>query len=558
MTSTPMQPKRQARERGQVLVLAALLMVLLIGITGLAIDISAAYMADRWQRAVADAAALAGGQDLQIPGSKALPGAAQYQNARTHAMDILVSELGATSTPSVTAGSPCLTPAGCSLPGTPYEVALRTNPSPSCVDCDPFRAIQVTIRQPAFGLTFARIFGQNSWIVSTTSVAGIVQSRQYGLVALRPPRPRANGSDQNEQDIKVTGGSRVQIDNADIGTNTNLVISGVNSAVLLQNPAPPGPYTYFVWHYDTYQAWGAPPPGSQITSPIEDPAYPIPKRTDVAAGCPTTATTICTYTLANLTDAMLGGAPGSAACQTEMAKVPAQYKVLGTSIKNMAPAKVTCYKPGIYTRELKNSKNNEAVLLTPGVYFLDNGLDVSSVLVGGYVGNSAGVAIVLPNCPGNNCPAFTGNNSALVALNFGSAFQNSGGQRATAAAWHGGFVVTGGVPSTLMSLLVEPDQNCLVAPFPTLEPSNSCSTRQPQLKLPGGGALAVAGVQYAPTDNTQVTGNSPQTGVLGQIISWTIVFSGSSTLSLEAVIGETSGILRLDPACSPTVNVCNP
>jgi hypothetical protein len=554
----PMPAGRVTPHRGQVLVLAALLMVLLIGVTGLAIDISAAYMADRWQRAVADAASLAGGQDLQIPGSKALPGATQYQAARTHAMDILVTELKATSTPSVAAGSPCLTAAGCPLPGTPYEVALRTNPSPSCVDCDPFRAIQVTIRQPAFGLTFARIFGQDSWVVSTTSVAGIVQSRQYGLVTLRPPRPRANGSDQNEMDIHVTGGSIVRVDNADVGTNTNLVIDGVNSALVLQNPAPPGPYTYFVWHYDTYQAWGYPPPGSQITSPIEDPDYPIPQRTDVAGGCPTTATTICTYTVANLSDAMLGGAAGSVACQTEMAKVPAEYKVLGISIKNMAPSKVTCFMPGIYTRELKNSKNDEAVLLTPGVYFLDKGLDVSAVLVGGYQGNQAGVAIVLPTCAGNNCPAFTGNNSKLVALNFGSAFQNSSGQRATPAAWDGGLVVTGGDPSTLMSLMVEPDSACLVAPFPTLEPSNACSNRAPQLKLPGGGALAVTGVQYAPTDNTQVTGNSPQTGVLGQIISWTIVFSGSSSLSLEAVIGNTSGILRLDPACSPTVNVCNP
>jgi putative Flp pilus-assembly TadE/G-like protein len=557
MTPPPTRTIQTAGERGQVLVLAALLMVLLIGVTGLAIDISAAYMADRWQRSVADAASLAGGQDLQIPGSKALPGATQYQSARTHAMDILVSELHATATPSVTAGSPCLTPAGCPLPGTPYEVAIRTSPSPSCVDCDPFRAIQVTIRQPAFGLTFARIFGQDSWVVSTTSVAGIVQSRQYGLVTLRPPLPRKNGGDQNEQDIHVTGGSRVQVDNADIGTNSNLIIDGNNSAVVLQNPGAPGPYTYFVWHYDTYQAWGDPPPGSQITSPIEDPDYPIPQRTDVAAGCPTTSTAVCTYTLANLSDAMLGGAAGSALCQAEMAKVPVAYKVGGTSIKNMTPSKVTCYKPGIYTRELKNSKNDEAVLLISGVYFLDKGLDVSSTLVGGYVGNQPGVAIVLPTCPGNNCPAFTGNNSPLVALNFGSAFQ-SNGQRATAAAWDGGFVVTGGVPSTLMSIMVEPDQGCLAAPFPTLEPSNSCSNRSPQLKLPGGGALAVAGVQYAPTDNTKVTGNSPQTGVLGQIISWTIEFKGSSTLSLEAVIGSTSGILRLDPACSPTVNVCNP
>jgi hypothetical protein len=186
------------------------------------------------------------------------------------------------------------------------------------------------------------------------------------------------------------------------------------------------------------------------------------------------------------------------------------------------------------------------------------GLDIGSTLLGGYEGNQPGVAIVLPSCPENSCPAFTGNNAVLVALNFGSAYQGPGGQRATAAQWDGGFVQTTGIPPILMSLMVEPDQSCMAPPFPTREPSNSCSLRQPQLKLPGGGSLSVAGIQYAPTDNSQVTGNSPQQGVLGQIISWTIVFSGSSSLNLEAFVAENSGVLRLDPACSPTVSTCNP
>jgi hypothetical protein len=55
-----------------------------------------------------------------------------------------------------------------------------------------------------------------------------------------------------------------------------------------------------------------------------------------------------------------------------------------------------------------------------------------------------------------------------------------------------------------------------------------------------------------------VTGSSPQEGVLGQIISWTITFNGSSTLNLEAFIVDDLGVLRLDPACSPTVPICNP
>src|SRR4029079_3602800 len=122
----------------------------------------------------------------------------------------------------------------------------------------------------------------------------------------------------------------------------------------------------------------------------------------------------------------------------EMAKVPAQYKVGGTSIKNMPPAKVTCFKPGIYTRELASSQNDRAVLLTPGVYFFDKGMDIGSTLVGGYEGGQPGVALVFKSCSAaNNCP-MKGNNSVLIALNFGSAYQNASGNRATADQRNGG------------------------------------------------------------------------------------------------------------------------
>lgn len=533
----------QSSASGQVLVLAALMFVILIGITGFAIDISGAYLAQRWERSVADAASLAGGQDLQIPGSRALPTAAEYERARVNAMHVLVNELGATSTPNVkTLASPCLTAAGCSLAGTPYVVAIRTNPSPSCVDCDPYRAVQVAIHQPAFGLTFARIFGWSSWEVSATSVAGIVQTRQYGLLTLRPPRPRANGTDQNEKDIDVTGGSLVRVDDADIGTNTNLIISGINSTVLLQ----PGSR---VWHYDPYQAWTSPPPGTNGPL-ILDPGYSIPQRTDV----PTTPI----YTDRNLNDAKLSLTD----CQAEMAKVPPEYMVAGTPIKDMDPANVTCYKPGIYTRELSNNQNDEAVLLTRddqpvgGVYFFDAGLDISTTLIGGYEGGQPGVALVLTECSTNNSCPFKGNNSILVALNFGSAYRNPAGVKATAAEWNFGLVETDSDPAVLMSLMVEPDPNCYVAP---VEPSNSCSTSNNTLLLPGNGNLWVAGIQYAPTDNVQVEGNnSASEGVLGQVISWTIRFRGGSHLNLEAIVGETNGVLRLDAACSPTVALCNP
>lgn len=525
--------------RGQVLVLTALMMVVLIGITGLAIDVSLAYLRQREESAIADAAALAGAQDLQIPGSRALPGTAEQALARTHAMDVLVEQLDGASTP---ADPNCFTSVGCAMPGTPYEVSVQT-PSPSCVDCQPRRAIQVAIRQPSFGLSFARIFGMTDWTVSSTSVAGIVQAKQYGVVTLRPPRPRGSGgTDINYDNIVVTGGSVVTVGNADIGTNTSMTIDGDGSAVVLDEG-------YAVYHYGATMEWTAPPDGVQITSPIDDPAYPVPKADDVPSH-PRWATN---------EDAELD----PLLCEPILRSLPPEYVLGGSRIKDMAIEDVTCLQEGVFTEELQGGIG-EVVLLTPGVYFFNGGVNMgnASALIGGYASGTEGVALVFRECQpptlSDNCP-FKGNATEVLALNFGGAYQGGSGTEATAAQWNGGYVRTTGTNPVLMSIMVQPDEACLAPPFPTLEPNLSrCSNHNATLQLPGHANLWVAGIQYAPTDNAVITGGSGSAGVLGQIISWTISFTGGSTLNLEAAVGDQAGVLRIDPACSPTVNVCNP
>jgi hypothetical protein len=522
--------------RGQIIVLAALLMVLLVAMAGLAIDVSAAYMADRWQRSVADASALAGGQDLQIPNSRALPGAAEQNLARLHAMDVLVSELGATSQPSTAVGSPCLTSGGCPLPGTPYVVSIQT-PSPSCVDCQPQRAIQVSVRQPSFGLTFARIFGQSRWTVTSTSVAGIVQAKEYGVVTLRAPKPRQNGTDANQDDLFITGGSVLNVANADVGVNTNMVYSGTNSLLRLD----PG---FVVDHYDVWQAWTAPPPGNQITSLIPDPGYPVPTRV--------ASTSI--YNNINQAQDTGSGCYGASGAR---AKVPLQYtRRDGTPVRNLPNANVICLKPGVYRFQVINSASANVILLEPGTYFLDAGLQNSSTLIGGYEGGQPGVALVLQEAKNQSgIPGqFTTNSSDLLALNMGDQFKNASGARATAADGPQGPVQTLGPHPLPMTLIVVPDPSCTVQ----TPPSAACDENHNKtLQLPGSGELYVAGVQYAPSDNVTVTGESQSTGILGQVISWTITFN-SSFLNLEAAVFQTNGVLRLDPACSPAVNLCNP
>ena len=78
------RPARRAA-RGQVIVLFALFLVVLIGAAALVLDVARAYTLQRFESSVADAAALAGAQDLQIPERGFLPEQEQT-NARTDAL----------------------------------------------------------------------------------------------------------------------------------------------------------------------------------------------------------------------------------------------------------------------------------------------------------------------------------------------------------------------------------------------------------------------------------------------------------------------------------------
>src|SRR5688500_7118072 len=189
-------------ERGQILILFALVVTLLMGASALVVDIGLKYAVERRYQAVADVAALAGAQELK-PATRTAPvTGAQQVLARERALRAALNELVGTG-----AASSCSTAADivdCALPGGRYSISIKT-PSPTCVDCAPERAVQVTVTEPAFSTMFARLFGQTTWSLAKTSVAGLDFGRSYALVTLRPPQPLPNGMDQNRENIDVNG-----------------------------------------------------------------------------------------------------------------------------------------------------------------------------------------------------------------------------------------------------------------------------------------------------------------------------------------------------------------
>jgi hypothetical protein len=558
VNQTAVTPRRVGR-RGQVLPMFALFLIVLFGMAALAIDVSGALSARRFYRSAADAAALAGGQDLQQGSSRTVTGA-ERTNARRDAMARLVSLLAASSTPGC---SPAADIIDCVLPGTPYHVSIKT-PSPNCVTCAPQRSIQVTVRNTTYPLTFGRLFGQSTWNVATTSVAGLTFNKAYTIQTLRPPKKL--GSSFDIKDITISGtGTTVTVITGDVGSNSNMEYSGTGAQLVL-NP------DYNMFYYPgtppSGPLWGTNPSAQVLPGLMTDPNYRYPDMT----GAPV-------YSDARTSEADLPstGTPPSRpvtrastdpTCATEAAKLdPTKYTFMATQ----SPDTIFCFNPGIYQTVSGPSRaqivlgTGEVGLLKPGAYYLTEGMDISGRIIGGYEENSPGVALMFDECSTSAC-IFSGNNALTISLNAGTKWPpGSAGNPAKAAIdWAGLKVETSGPdspnPPLPLTLLVIKDPSCFVptsAPF--IEPSACDANHDKTINIAGGGSLALEGVQYLPTDNVEISGGSTGTGHVGQIISWTLKYSGGTLINQEGPGSNGPGILRLDAACTaPSTPCVNP
>ena len=93
---------------------------------------------------------------------------------------------------------------------------------------------------------------------------------------------------------------------------------------------------------------------------------------------------------------------------------------------------------------------------------------------------------------------------------------------------------------------------------PFVEPSGCNAGKDKTLNMAGGGSLALEGVQYAPTDNVEIHGGSSGDGRVGQIISWTLFYSGGTRINQEGPNTLGPGLLRLDGACTAPATPCTP
>jgi Flp pilus assembly protein TadG len=509
-------------ERGQAIIVVALIFVMLLGFAGLAIDVSSAYALRRYERSAADAAALAGAQDLQVPKTRSVTDV-ERTSARTHALQSLVSQLKATDAGSCDANLDADV-IDCPLPGTRYHVSIQT-PSPSCDTCDANHSVQVSISDPTFETTFARLYGQATWNVGITSVAGLTFATKYAIITLQPPKPKNNGSDANiDKDIIVDGNNTVlNVLQGDVGTNTSATTTNKGLITLADG--------YFIDHYDDLSivgdTWTKPdgvhPIGKQIDGLITDPPYMIASF----SGAPKFSTQKA----------------GETSCKP--ADFPGDYTTV--------LAGAVCYKPGIYQKEFDvNTGGGPSVAyLMPGAYSFTKGMKMHGTLGGGLISNAEGVVIVVPQTE-----TIDSNNAVNFLLNAGGETCTSDGCRAEPAIDFANKPVktTSGLTLTIE---VPRDEGCFSGNTPVIVAA--CSINQNNtVGLAGSGRLVVAGVIYGPSDNMSINGNSGQTGYVGQILAWSVKYTGGSTLDQSYPGGAGLGILRIDAACSGPGTPCNP
>lgn len=508
-----------ASERGQAIVVVALMFVVLLGMAGLVVDVSSAYSTRRFERSLADAASLAGAQDLQSAGTRTVTGPERVA-ARTHALALLVNRLGATGAGQC---NPNTDITDCAL-GSVYRVSIKT-PSPSCSSCDPDHAVQVTVHNPTFEVTFARLFGQSTWDVGQTSVAGINFSSKYAVITLQPPKPRNNGTDANiDKDIVVDGNNTVlNVVVGDVGTNTSATTTRA-ALITLANG-------YFIDHYDDLsvvgdtwtQSDGINPVGRKINSLIKDPDYMFPSFVGVAPFATQAA----------------GVTPCSGA------DFPTDYTA------DLAGA--VCYRPGVYQSEFRvnTGAGPRVAYLMPGAYSFMDGMKQHGTLGGGLISNAPGVVMVFPQTK-----VLDPNTAEAFLLNAGAQTCASDGCRAAPARDFANQEVKTAAGLTI-TIEVTRDDDCFAGVTPII--ATDCDVNQNRtVGLAGSGRLLVAGVIYAPSDNVAVNGNSGQTGYVGQIVAWSVTYTGGSTLNQSYPGGEGVGLLRIDAACSAPGEPCNP
>jgi len=524
--------------RGQILIIVAFGLIVLIGIAALVIDLGFSWMLRRHEQNAADPAAVAAARFIGDPDP--LTGVQTYDSVQGWAAACAYARANGFFSVGNTACA-----AGLESDGTSMDVNYPPDASAGDFVGQP-GMVQVII-SAQHDTFFGRIFGQSR----ATVVTGAVAARQRGsansssLIALKPDgcataKIHGNGTIKVYPTPGYTGpGGFVQI-NSDCGNSTaddNCATSsqGALDVAGTAHLSAPQVNVYGGCKGPSGQPVCPTPPGicNTATGPLDEAQHQVgdplgglrfpPWNTSVAGAK-------CGITAANTT------ATGSEGCGQGAGRIP--WAASPASRCPGLPGGFTCVEldPGIYYGGWSIG-TRIVVSLKPGIYVIaGGGISIGSTgQLDSLAGGSAPAPILIYNTDNpiyaNACPAGNAKRcqqsldlTAQANLKLAGLLPNQPCPPVTTA---------GGCPFGGMVIWYDGDGS--------QQPSNgSCTGTTACVDIAGGSTLFISGTIYAPTAHVDIEGNSGTNCGTGtqtqkaavQIISWTWDLGGTGDLCM--------------------------
>jgi Flp pilus assembly protein TadG len=543
--------------KGQVLVLFALFLVVLIGATAITVDFGSWLKVRRDYQNVADAAALAGTGFLSRPLSTT-----KQEQARQAAWESLKTQLGLSAAidPTVlklnntTAGG-FKTDSGYSMwVSTPPSVAIPAYTGAFTSATSRTLFVQVSKDNPSY---FSQIFGQGPRKVTTYATAGQFASR-YAVVTLRQPNQQPVSVNE---DIKLAGTNTIlEVIDGDVGGNWNMKLNGSSqlwlhgvgnndSDVYLTANVPCGPSCWNLAQINSGPN-GTPPYEVKAAQPlpgfVEDPNYILNAS---ISSVPSSASGTAAVPKAEGTDArgdlrVRNGTISGVGCDANSPRIgPGSYHDLRIDECTVLDPTHTYTDPDNADPALRG-KADLLQARQPGIFYITGSLDIqaNALLVGD------GVTLVLrpPNAE------LLASGGGVVDLNTGASDMIAGG----APNQPRGAFLTDGSSTYLWNPGVDrwtydPAVNSITdrvgtavyvvkpAQYGDLGAESSTSV----IKVNAGAGMSWAGVTYAPRDNVAIAGQPTHDGI-GQVVAWTVTFDGG-TIIKQRFDGPDASLPRL-------------
>lgn len=572
------------REQGQVLVLFALFLVVLLGFAAIAIDLGSWLKVRRDYQNAADAAALAGSPFLA-------GNSPDWPNARKAAWTSLEHQLGITITDSRVA-DPWLTdiPAGSPVTDTTgtYSMWVSTPPLgagakyPGAYTGSADKAVFVYVQaqSPSY---LSRVFGVNGSLVSAWATAGIFPNR-FAVITLR--QPGQAGPPQADVNLAGTNVS-LTVKDGDVGGNYNMKLNS-NTNLVLPDTSQVYLHDYLscgqsCWGNTQINNGGTPlvlKTALQLPGPIPDPNYPLPTNVIGGPPGPVTSPTVTLpygYGPADAKDTKSGdgsvmiGSGGDTPQNTSVTAVsgvqtcntanavrigPGYYtkiQVDGKFCLILDPAyKHSCLSVGAGSSYCTDTPTAVPSTQLPGVFYVYGTITVKG---GGMIVGDGVTIVVRPlPAPNDNGQITAGGGTSSVGIIQLNSANSSGAwtrRGVSPYTW-----VSSGCSYSLpacwqytSAYQTDPTQNGIalyVMRRDQTGQSVAADNNSNVLDITSNAALTWNGITYAPHDNVTLAGQPGHAGV-GQLVSWTFTFNGGTDVT-QTYAGPQTGIpILLEP-----------